>query len=138
MELIRFVGFGFSLLVPAGWARLATPRHLAVFAGDGRSFMAVSSLEVSPREAARMAASDHAQRFDSLEILREVEKPPDVYRRYRRLNGAGGFVLEHQLFRPCLLLTCSRVELPQTEGDEEVFRIGLLSLAGRRRPEDEK
>ncbi len=139
MALIRYVGHDFTVVVPAEWARVATPRHLVVFIGREvgwvRSSMAVSRLTLPPRDAARFAAADHIRRFDGFELLDESVKSTAVYRRYRREHPGGERLMEHQLFGSGLLLTCSRVDRPETTGDEDCFGIALRTFGAAPRPE---
>ncbi len=133
VEVIHFRGFDFSVVVPAAWARIATPRHLVVFVGDEhlgiRSSIAVSRLTAPLHDAARYARADHLRRFRGLELLHESVQQRAVYRRYRREHSTGAGLLEHQLFGPGLLVTCSRIDASATDDDERAFGVALRTFA---------
>ncbi len=133
VEVIRFRGFDFTVVVPAAWARLATPRHLVVFLGEEhlgiRSSIAVSRFAAPLHDAALSARDDHLRRFRVLEVLHESVRPAAVYRRYLRDHTTGARLREHQLFGPGLLVTCSRLDASSTDDDERAFGIALRTFA---------
>lgn len=132
MELIEYVGNGFSVRVPAEWARLATPEHVAVFLGgemdEVRSSMALTRFSGSVIDAASQAKADHTERFQDYELLHESAGRRAFYRRYAWTHVQGVRLLQHQLFVEGLLLTCSRVDAPATATDDRFFESAIRSL----------
>lgn len=133
LAVITFVGSDFSLLVPAAWKRLATVDYLAVFLGSRiagiRSSMALSRFAGPVGRAASAAREDHAARFLRYEVL--AERQPDVesfLRIYRWHHSPAGPIVQQQLFRERLVLTCSRAESSLAEADEGVFQTAIESL----------
>jgi len=129
VAVITYLGNGFSLLVPADWDRLATVNHVAVFLGpaaDGiRSSISLSRFAGRADGAAESARVDHGDRYHNYEILFESPGIDSFYRRYTwKLNETR--ILQHQLFAPGLLLTCSRAG--SLVADEKAFRKAIASL----------
>ena len=132
MALIEFVGNGFSIHVPAGWSRLATADHVAVFLGEMtggvRSSMALTRFSGTVGDAASTALADHQERFKQYQLLHESASRLAHYRRYGWVHPNGSPVLQHQLFVEGMLLTCSRIDEFGSEGDDRVFLTALKSL----------
>lgn len=133
MAVITFVGRDFSMDVPAGWRRLATAAHVAVFVGEEvsgvRTSMALSRFDGPAGWAATAARADHAARFPGYETLREWQRDrQSIGRTYRWVQQGGGSVIQHQLFVDGMVLTCSRADSSSSEADEAVFQAAIGSL----------
>ena len=135
MAVISYLGNGFSLLVPADWDRLATANHVAVFLGpatDGvRSSISLSRFPGTAHGAAESAKVDHDDRYHNYEISFESSGIDSFYRRYTWMLKETR-ILQHQLFAPGLLLTCSRAD--SSVADERIFRDAVASLRVGEKP----